>query len=605
MFPADARPSYPPPPFETSVIVLALLAFVQTPADTGPPVGYWQQDVAYAITARLDEPAGTLSGGERISYRNNSPDTLTSFALHLYLNAFRPGSRWADADSIEGKRRFNDLHDPDFAFNHVRDVRIMGQVVEPTYPFAPDSTVVRFALPQPLTPGDSMTVEMQWDARPSTVPRRQGREGRRFDFAQWYPKVVVYDRYGWEEHPLYPGGEFYGEFGRYTVDLDVPEDQVIGATGVPVSGDPGWARVNRDSTHAPALQRNAYAPRAPVALGLLGKTEAGRKRVRWRAEHVHHFAWSADPNFIYEGDKLGAVALHVLYLPGDTLWPGDAIATLKQSVLFYDSVMGPYLYPQLTALRRIEGGGTEFPMMQMDGANPPIVHETAHEWAHAMLANNEFKSGWLDEGFASFLGFMYNEAQGRPGNFQRAVDAIARLDATGQSQPVATPGADYRTFALYQQMTYTKGSLVLRMLRYYIGDAAFRRGLKLYYQDNKLEHVDEADLRAAMETASGQSLGTFFQQWLHTTGTLDWAVANATTAQQPTGAWQTTVEITRSGDNWLPVDLRVADKTVRVDSHDAHYTAVVTTAQRPQSVVLDPDFVLLDSDRSNNTRQVN
>ena len=139
------------------MIVLALLALVQAPAETGSPAGsYWQQDVAYAITARLDEPTGTLGGTERITYRNNSPDTLTSFALHLYLNAFRPGSRWADADSIEGKRRFNDLHDPDFAFNHVRDVRIMGQAVEPTYPFAPDSTVVRFALPQALAPGDSI-----------------------------------------------------------------------------------------------------------------------------------------------------------------------------------------------------------------------------------------------------------------------------------------------------------------------------------------------------------------------------------------------------------------------------------------------------------------
>ena len=86
---------------------------------------------------------------------------------------------------------------------------------KPIYPFAPDSTIVRFILPLPLAPGDSMTVEMDWDARPSTVPRRQGRRGRAYDFAQWYPKVVVYDKYGWKEHPLYPGGEFYGEFADF------------------------------------------------------------------------------------------------------------------------------------------------------------------------------------------------------------------------------------------------------------------------------------------------------------------------------------------------------------------------------------------------------
>lgn len=260
------------------MLVLALLALQQT--SPSPVTPYWQQDVAYEITARLDEPTGVLSGGELIRYRNASPDTVSSFALHLYLNAFRPGSRWADADSVEGRRRFNDLKDPDFAFNHVRDVRIMGQPVEPVYPFAPDSTVVRFALPRPLAPGDSMTVEMGWDARPSTVPRRQGRQGRRFDFAQWYPKVVVYDRYGWEEHPLYPAGEFYGEFGRFTVDLDVPADQVVGATGVPVCGDPGWERANRMPGHPVEYQRDYYGASTPSGDACEGAAP-GRKRIRW------------------------------------------------------------------------------------------------------------------------------------------------------------------------------------------------------------------------------------------------------------------------------------------------------------------------------------
>ncbi|HEV8176996.1 MAG TPA: hypothetical protein VGP44_04840, partial [Gemmatimonadales bacterium] len=226
------------------MIGLALL-LLQQPAAAQHPAAYWQQEVGYEIEARLDEPSGVLSGSERIRYTNRSPDSLTTFSLHLYLNAFRPGSRWSAADSTEGRRRFNDLRDPDFAFNHVRNVRIMGEPVQPVYPFAPDSTVVRFDLPRPLLPGESMPVEMGWDARPSTVPRRQGRQGRRFDFAQWYPKAVVYDRYGWAEHPLYPAGEFYGEFGSFLVDLDVAGDQVVGATGVPVCGDPGWERANR------------------------------------------------------------------------------------------------------------------------------------------------------------------------------------------------------------------------------------------------------------------------------------------------------------------------------------------------------------------------
>ena len=162
-----------------------------------------------------------------------------------------------------------------------------------------------------------MSVEMGWDARPSTVPRRQGRQGRRFDFAQWYPKVVVYDRYGWEEHPLYPAGEFYGEFGIFLVDLDVPEDQVVGrhrCTGVrrsrlgagqPESSDVRWS-----------TSRDYYGARTPPAAACDGAAP-GRKKIRWYAEDVHHFALSLNPDYRYEGGRFGDVAVHVLYQPGD------------------------------------------------------------------------------------------------------------------------------------------------------------------------------------------------------------------------------------------------------------------------------------------------
>ncbi|MGH7593217.1 MAG: hypothetical protein ACRELE_05135, partial [Gemmatimonadales bacterium] len=158
--------------------LIALLALQQPPA-TGP-APYWQQRVVYQIDARLDEASYTLSGNEAVKYINHSPDTLHTISFHLYLNAFRPGSRWSDADSAERRRRFNDLKDPNYGFNHVRNVTVDGAAVEPFWPFGRDSTVVRFTLPQALSPGDSITVTMDWDARPSILPRRQGRRGRSY-----------------------------------------------------------------------------------------------------------------------------------------------------------------------------------------------------------------------------------------------------------------------------------------------------------------------------------------------------------------------------------------------------------------------------------------
>src|SRR5207245_4683562 len=134
----------------------------------------------------------------------------------------------------------------------------------PDYPYAPDSTVAHWTLPRPLAPGDSMVAEIAWQARPSTLPRRQGRRGRRFDFAQWYPKVVVYYRYGWEAHALYPAGEFYGEFATYDVTLDLAQDQVIGATGVPIECDPGGERARAEPALQIAYQRDRYRSPLPA-----------------------------------------------------------------------------------------------------------------------------------------------------------------------------------------------------------------------------------------------------------------------------------------------------------------------------------------------------
>src|SRR5258706_6745217 len=132
-----ARCSFPP-----SMLPLLLLLVA------GDTTGYWQQQVAYQITASLDEPSGVLTGHVRITYVNRSPDTLRDFYVHQYLNAFRPGSRWAAADSAEGRVRFQHLTDPDYAFERITRASVMGRALAPDYPFAPDSTVAHWALPQ-------------------------------------------------------------------------------------------------------------------------------------------------------------------------------------------------------------------------------------------------------------------------------------------------------------------------------------------------------------------------------------------------------------------------------------------------------------------------
>src|SRR5438445_496345 len=555
-----------------------MLAVLLALAHGGDTVAhYWQQHVAYVISAALDEPSGVLTGHVRISYVNRSPDTLHDCFVHQYLNAFRPGSRWAAADSVEGRVRFQHLADPDYAVERITRATVMGRAIGPDSPYAADSTVAHWTLPRPLAPGDSMTVGIEWRARRSTVPRRQGRAGRagrRFDFAQWYPKVVVYDRHGWEDHPLYPAGEFYGEFASYDVTLVLPADQVVGATGVPVEGDPGWERAKADSALAIDYQRDWY--HAPRTTHGCGEVVAGRKCVRFYAEQVHHFAFSLNPQYVYEQGRYGGVVVRVLYLPGDsaTWGRGLALGRTITALAWLDSLYGTFAWPQLTNLHRIDRGSTEFPMVVMDASAGQglILHEVGHNYTMGMLANNEWREVFLD---------------------------LERW-----SEPVSMVSERYRDFETYGQMVYAKAQLFYEQLRYVVGDAAMRRILRTYYARWKLKHVDESAFRAVCEEVSKQDLGWLFGQWLHATPLIDYRLRRVERRRLADGQWLTAVTIERRGDGWMPVEIGGRDTIyARATGQPEVERVEFTSAREPARLMLDPRGRAHDYDMLNNREE--
>jgi len=571
----------------------------------GDTTAYWQQQVAYRITGALDEPSGVLTGHVSISYVNRSPDTLRDFYVHQYLNAFRPGSRWAAADSAEQRDRFQHMKDPDYAFERITGATVMGRALRPDYPYAPDSTIAHWTLPRPLAPGDSLAIEVDWQARPSTLPRRQGRQGRRFDFAQWYPKVVVYDRYGWEDHPLYPGGEFYGEFATYDVTLDLPQDQVIGATGVPVEGDPGWEKAKADPGLQIDYQRQWYRSPLPAPRCAVMSVAPGRKCVRFRAQDVHHFAFSLNPDYIYEQGRYGDAVVRVLYQPGDrvTWGQGKAVQNTVLALAWLDSLFGKYQWPQLTNVHRIEGGGTEFPMMIMDGSASIglIVHETGHQYTMGQLANNEWREGWLDEGFSDFQEGWFFEAHGGAPAYDALEPSVLWLDLERWSEPVATVSEQFRDFLIYQEMVYSKAQLFYEQLRYVVGDETMRRILREYFSRWKLKHVDEDAFRGVAEEVSRKDLKWLFGEWLHATPLVDYRLRRVERHRLADGRWRTVVTIERKGDGRMPVEIGDRDTIyARATGEPIREIIEFTSARKPGRLVLDPRGRTHDYDMLNN-----
>ena len=613
----------------------------------GDTVGYWQQRADYQIIARLDETREVLVATARLTYVNNAPDTLRELFVHQHLNAFRPGSRWAADDAREGRVRFQTLGEPAYGFERFTAApRVGGVAVRAEYPGAPDSTVVRLALPRPLAPQDSTVVEFAWEARPSTILRRQGRRGRSYDFAQWFPKIAVYDRGGWQPHALVPAGELYGEFGTFDVTLILADDQVVGATGVPIEGDPGWARVSR--TGPVRTGADAYGPAGspPVALGPGFTLRAGERAVRFLARGVHHFGWSTSPDYRYEGGVYvrsrpaaapggrfavwDTVPVHVLYRPGDetTFGGGRAVARTIAAIGWFERIYGPYGYPQMTVLHRLEAGGTEFPMVQMNGGAPQslILHEGGHIYSYGLLANNEWQSGWMDEGLTSYQTDWASGvaraplalAAGRPGAplvgigaapdsahlaaERRALDAGLRAEddrvRDGRAQPIGLRGDLFANFSVYNGAVYTRAERMYGALRDVLGEGPFTAFLHDYYARWAFRHVDEAAMRASAERVApadrprARDLGWFFREWVHEVGTVDYALRGIRPERTATGAWRTRATLVRTGAyrHPMPVGVRtVAGWTVvRGDpGRDVEGVAFVTP-QPPLEVRLDP-----------------
>src|SRR5213595_1861017 len=300
--------------------------------------------------------------------------------------------------------------------------------------------------------------------------------------------------------------------------LNLAADQVIGDTGVPVVGDPGWQKAAVGVAQID-YQRDWYTRRHYGTSARCGAVASGRKCVRFYADSVHHFAFSMNPDYRYEQGRYKDVLVHVLYQPGDsaTWGKGIAVRRTEMALAWLDSLYGKFAWPQITNVHRIEGGGTEFPMMIMDGSPGLglIIHELGHNYTMGILANNEWREGYLDEGFTSFQTGWFFETHGAGPGYPSLESEILLWDVDRWSEPVSMVSERYRDFATYNTMIYEEGQLFYEQLRYVVGDDVMRKILRAYYARWRFKHVDEDAFRSVAEDVSHMDLRWFFGQWLY------------------------------------------------------------------------------------------
>jgi len=493
--------------------LLFLLLFVQFSFSQN----YWQQHVDYKMDINMDVSDFTFNGKQELVYTNNSPDTINKVYYHLFFNAFQPGSQMdirsrtiRDPDRRVGSRIF-ELEEKDYGILDVVSLKQDGKKIV----FEQKETVLLARLNSPLLPGEKTTLSMVFDGQVPLQIRRSGKlnkEGVDLTMTQWFPKLSEYDEEGWHPNP-YIGREFHGVWGDYTVNITIDKNYVVGGTGYLQNADEIGHGYSND-----AKQTN-------------------KETLTWRffAPNVHDFAWAADPEFIHDIKKSkSGVDLHFFYKPDVNIenWKklqDDSVGLMD----YFEEAIGPYPWKQYSIIQGGDGG-MEYAMCTMITGQRPYpslfgvtAHEMAHAWFQHLLATNEAKHPWMDEGFTEYITSLAEEAVvGKPSRYphKSSYDRYYLLVNSGveQAQTVHSDRYDYN-FA-YGASSYSKGSVFLSQLGYIIGKDNLNKTLKRYYEEFKFKHPTPNDFKRVAEKVSDMELEWYLNDWTRTDHKIDYGL---------------------------------------------------------------------------------
>jgi len=580
-----------------------------------------QRVVWYNIEAKYDPKTHQLDGYETLTYRNLTGQPQDRFPFHLYLNAFQKESTFMREARVSGTRdtRYDEWKKEYYGADEIQSFEVVGQgdltaglhYVHPDDSNAGDKTVIEAVLPKPVAPGESVQFKIKFHDQ---FPEVQARTGWKKDFllaGQWFPKVGVWWQGAWNCHQFHVSTEFFADFGVYDVKLTVPQNQIIGASGVLVQ-----EANNSDST----------------------------KTLSYHGDDIHDFAWTASPRYkvgeeTYAG-TMGPVKLRIMMQPAHWGQEERHAKILRETLQRFEKWYGPYPYKTLTLVdpEGEEAGGMEYPTFITGGTSwfmpeglylPELVveHEFGHQYWYGMVATNEFEDAWMDEGINSYTEVkVMDDILGRRTSVLNEFGANAgerdlqhlQFNGVADLDPLARKGWQYATFNSYGGITYGKTACVLLTLEKVIGEETMAKAMQRYFMRYRFTHPTKEDFLKTMEEVSGQNLRWYFDQAVYGTQVLDYEVMsiNSSPAEWPdpkrketnpkNTLYTSTVMLHRKGDFVFPVDADIVfDNGDKVREHwdgqDRWVKFQYVKKARVESAEIDPDHkVLLDRNNFNN-----
>lgn len=607
--------------FMTALAVLCTLQIqAQDAKITYKTEGYWQQQADYTMAIDMDVNTFQFKGSQNIKYTNHSPDVLDRVYYHLYFNAFQPGSEMnARLQSIVDpdyrmatnigtseqpvyESRISKLKDDEIGYIKVKSLAQNGKPLQ----FDVEGTVMIVTLNKPIVSGETVEFDMEFDGQVPVQIRRSGRnnkEGVALSMAQWYPKLAEYDDEGWHADP-YISREFHGVWGNFDVSITIDKDYTVAGTG---------------------YLQNA----AEIGHGYTDKTvEPKTDKLTWKfkAPNVHDFTWAADKEYIHDRVQVpNGPMLHFFYkssLPKENLenWKKMQPKTVGLMQYFSEHI-GTYPYDQYSVIQGGDGG-MEYGMCTLITGKRSYgslvgvtAHEMAHSWFQFILATNEAKHEWVDEGFTEYISDLAMQKVMNTNNklFTSAYNRYIGLAVSGYEQPLTTHADRYNFNQAYSIAAYSKGCVFIVQLGYVIGDEHLKATIKRFYDDFAFKHPKPMDFVRTAERVSGLELDWYYMDFAQTINVIDYAVESVN---------DKTITLARLGAMPMPIDLTVtyADGTtenfyipLRMMRGEKPTSARVLddwawafqnysfeTSKTVKSVQIDPSDLMADVNKENN-----
>lgn len=513
------------------VLCLFIIAYLPVIAQQD----YWQQRIQYTIKAQLNQKERVIRGDEHILYHNQSPDTLHYIWFHLWPNAYANDTtalmKQLREDEPNGKIKntgYGSIDSLSFSIN--------GESAQTeSHPVPHYIDILKLILNKPLPPGDSIEIHTPFRLKLPPYFSRSGYAKGEFMVCQWYPKPAVYDSQGWHEFPYLDRGEFYSEYGDFTVHITVPSEYIVAATGIlttPAERDT-YVRLGKINAGS---RKGKWATYEPVS----GK--GTMKTLVYEAKNVPDFAWFADTDFIIQYDTIGLPGGRIIdaftyfHNKSKTTW-ANSIDYVEDATRRYSAWIGDYEYPVVQAVEGPENktsGGMEYPMVTLitkpgadgEALDAVITHEVGHNWFMSMLGSNERAHTWMDEGLNTYYQFRY-EAEKYRGNsiFGKQIPREVKQLPTDDflqliygnianipmASPMDIPADKFPSGSEYGLVSYVKTAWWLYILEAALGREKVDEAMQHYFKKWKHKHPGPADLQQAFEEALKIDLDEYFE----------------------------------------------------------------------------------------------